>query len=919
MKIHKKQRDDRGLTLIELIVAVAISAVALGAIWQFLLVSTRSYEAQTAEAELQQEVQQTMNQVQNLLIDTNRAVAYYYEDGASYTALNNDYDVPKEASKRLEIYNNETVAQLVWDKEEQEVVYKETAKENATSTDESKWESAVLAEGVESMAVDVSQVEEKQILKVKMSFVRNEKTYTATRNIVMRNAILNTGNADDIYKEEVVAEKPLIVITNKPNGDKLYPRDDHKFEATVTNATDQTILWTVQGQTCDDTYMNIKTGELVIGALESAKELTVVATLESDRTVNSIYTLTVGDPKAPTVEILDKRGEGEKGETTQTPEGAAEGELVINALCGEIYKIPIKADVNPKDYSHKWTFVSLKEDSEVDAEIFVDRDELGELQEYLIVHEGQVEDFRLVADVVSNEAENGSDTCYVNVIPPVPEIQIEYTEYDGSSDSKPVQTMQDVALYGGSEVAVSVNWSNSVATQEGSFGYSKDALFDENDITWSITYSYEDGTSETVTETMAANEKVTKITKVPFYGVDSIEITATSNKYKNVVFPTRKITVKEPVLELKAYQLTEDGEKSVAPISEGEEQPFYQDIIFETSYVGGRNDNLQWSIILDNSDPIVIGNDKLDLDKGTATLNTTTDAFNGKRMIGCEVTVEVYEKDAPTIKARVSFKVKTPNTCDYKISDKTSLEQALKSDGANVQEYDYLQPNAKFDYECNGVKVGSKYIGNYAFLATIDTYDGEIEIGSSYIQKSKEILTNATDINYIIRAKEQKEENTILFEPQIPKDTTKVDDIQSIIYDVNDKYTGEHVCFVKLNMTLSNYNVEITEKGIFWGTSTVGYAAYYLPMTSENLKKVNDNCDEIEKTLEFCNYYGHDFMITQHDDDIRSYEINATPYKCEYTRTSSDILWWTIKGEWYITVSCKDVKIVDNKQVSTII
>lgn len=904
MKFHKQVGDNRGLTLVELIVAVAISAVALGAIWQFVLVSTRSYESSKTEAELQQEVQQTMNQMQNLLIDTNRAVAYYYEDGANYTQMNSDYDTPKDASKRLEVYNDDTVAHLEWDKENHQVVYKETSVEKADSENEEDWESAVLAEGVESLALDLSQVEEKQVLKVKMSFERGNKTYTATRNIAMRNSVIHTGNVDDIYQEESTVVKPMVTITPVPDN-LLYPRDAHQFEATILNSDETLLLWTIQGQKSEDTKINISTGELVIGALETAKELTVIATLESDRTINGIYRFTVGDPKAPTITIWDERGEGEKGTEIQAP--IETEELVINALCGNEYKIPIRVEVNPEEYAHKWTFIPLKQGDTVDAEIYTERDsETGDIQEYLIVGENQVDDFWLRADVVSNEADNGSDLCYVNVIPPTAEISVMYQEEEANSWA---YTYDDLTLYGGTKVQISAAWIGVVATEEQPFGYNT-TVFDKHDLEWTITTYKGDTVVKEIKDTKAATQNVDALTQIPFYGVDRITITAVSKKYTNIPFPTLTITVKEPLLRLNAYIITEKTgatdqgetattiEKTKLESSKETKVGLYQWVQFEPEYKGGRLDNLQWSIQFnDEKDEIALpiknitNNDKTEAKieaDGTAKWNTVTTTFNKeKRMFGKTVKVIVREKDAPGVYASFTFTVDTPTECNLNPTDPS----------ANVIEKNYLHPNTDFK------QYGEKYMANYGFQIPIPT-EKEIAVADYLVVYQDGTTSSDAEIDWLMKNTIKQEDKQVFFQPQLLKSDSKPEEIQSIIYDIDDMYTGEHIAFIKLNMTLSNYNAAITES-TWYGSTTIGYVAFNSLKTKADLNKLETNIweDNIFSTeqVTYCNYYGWKFMAVTHESiDYASWK--PVPYMCQYQCKYSLSLSLVVKKNWSISI-----------------
>ena len=53
----KIQTDNRGLTLIELVVALSICMIILGSIWQFIITSTKTYSSQKDNVDLQVEVQ----------------------------------------------------------------------------------------------------------------------------------------------------------------------------------------------------------------------------------------------------------------------------------------------------------------------------------------------------------------------------------------------------------------------------------------------------------------------------------------------------------------------------------------------------------------------------------------------------------------------------------------------------------------------------------------------------------------------------------------------------------------------------------------------------------------------------------------------------------------------------------------------
>lgn len=70
------KKDNRGLTLIELIVTIAIIAIFSGVVLTFVGTGANSYRNTSNNAEAQMETQQALDQIQNIIIDTNRSVYY---------------------------------------------------------------------------------------------------------------------------------------------------------------------------------------------------------------------------------------------------------------------------------------------------------------------------------------------------------------------------------------------------------------------------------------------------------------------------------------------------------------------------------------------------------------------------------------------------------------------------------------------------------------------------------------------------------------------------------------------------------------------------------------------------------------------------------------------------------------------------
>lgn len=138
---HMRGRD-KGFTLIELIVTVAIIAIFSGVVLTFVGTGAHSYRATSGNAKVQMETQDVMDQIQNIIIDVNRSVYYSYGDGMNENVgelVMNDVDTNGDATaktffacsgtatdnlddegNRLYNYNCDVI---LWNKQDQKLYY----------------------------------------------------------------------------------------------------------------------------------------------------------------------------------------------------------------------------------------------------------------------------------------------------------------------------------------------------------------------------------------------------------------------------------------------------------------------------------------------------------------------------------------------------------------------------------------------------------------------------------------------------------------------------------------------------------------------------------------------------------------------------------------------------------------------------
>lgn len=261
----KQKADNRGLTLVELLIAIAITSVAAVAIFGFIVVGARSFSSTSSDINIQHEAQLVFNQLQDLLVDTAIGVDYMYSDSAETDKIvSTDADIPASATeKKLIMYNydpddeSKHVYEVVWNVAESRLYYSEylpllsvDGSGNSTVSRGSVVHSMqLMGENIVDFAVDLSDMESKRIVRVDFEFLKGTKEYRSSHNITLRNQIargseipayVEAGNTNDPEKvvglENLYVEPGDVIDMNAVGGYKVlavgggdYPDQDMRF------------------------------------------------------------------------------------------------------------------------------------------------------------------------------------------------------------------------------------------------------------------------------------------------------------------------------------------------------------------------------------------------------------------------------------------------------------------------------------------------------------------------------------------------------------------------------------------------------------------------------------------------------------------------------------------------------------------
>lgn len=275
-------KNQKGFTIVELLIGMTILSIVAVALTGFIVSSSKSYAASNTEIMVQQESQLAMNQMSDVIIDTTRSVNYvgYSLDGSVSEQVVKDADFTIDVEdKCLVLYNGEgTVVvdasgnpvldadgnpeiakdadgkpivtggngnknyQIYWDKSEEKLFYSEI---DISETDFPESDRVLLAEYVKDFSVDLSQVEEKRVVKLTLSYGYNNKVYETSNNITIRNKVLvNSVNL-------AVNKSVELNIRVKENVVVLEPNEEYRFSTPIIegrNILDKSVTWSISAE-----------------------------------------------------------------------------------------------------------------------------------------------------------------------------------------------------------------------------------------------------------------------------------------------------------------------------------------------------------------------------------------------------------------------------------------------------------------------------------------------------------------------------------------------------------------------------------------------------------------------------------------------------------------------------------------------
>ena len=317
------RKNQKGFTLVELIIAVAILAIVTAAVCGFIVVGSRSYASSNTDIMLQQDAQLALNQMSDVIIDTTDSISYGLGTSGSgeMQLVLKDSEFAGEATEKCLIVvnrkeddsNNDNPSYWFYWSKDDEVIYFNEVKAYSSSMSADQIENefknagtdkAILAQHVTDFSIDISQFEANRVVMISMTFENGNRTYSTSNNVTVRNRIaLNEITVGPMKRAEDFEINTVRNVTMEPG----EPLNLGGLTQVVTNSDKDALTWELADGEQNGTTLDKNTGYLSVGIGETRTSFKVrVSRAEEEYTGQNdrvAQTITVNVKRATSVKF----------------------------------------------------------------------------------------------------------------------------------------------------------------------------------------------------------------------------------------------------------------------------------------------------------------------------------------------------------------------------------------------------------------------------------------------------------------------------------------------------------------------------------------------------------------------------------------------------------------------------------------
>ncbi len=229
-----RKLNNRGFTLVELLVSIVILAMVVGVALGFLAHAMGAFSRSSRESSLQNEAQLTMTRLQSMVVNASHGVSVVDP------RLNPDPDNPPALTGAdLYVYNREEMDSGVGSYKTGSYqithIYQSgtrllyslisyTLDAAGSSSLSAESAPAVLSEYVNSFTVDLSQFKTSRSVGIHVDFKNKDKTYMTENTFYLRNVVSENpiGGADDYFKTDAAADNSNMITALHISPSDIY-------------------------------------------------------------------------------------------------------------------------------------------------------------------------------------------------------------------------------------------------------------------------------------------------------------------------------------------------------------------------------------------------------------------------------------------------------------------------------------------------------------------------------------------------------------------------------------------------------------------------------------------------------------------------------------------------------------------------
>lgn len=329
------RQNQKGFTLVELIIAVAIMAIVAAAVCGFIIVGSRSYTSANTDIMLQQEAQLALNQISDVIIDTTDSINYggKNDSASEMQMVLKDSEFSVDPTEKCLVVVNKKAGNndnpsywFSWNKTD-EVIYFNTSDDVVDESNPEPYfsdaDKAILAQHVKELHIDISQFEKNRVVMISMTFASGGREYTTSNNITVRNKVmLNKITVEPMKRAEEFTINTVTSVT-------LEPGDHYTFASTVEgNDENKAVRWEMAGEAKNGSFIS-SDGDLTVGLAETRQSFLVRVTRAEYTDARSTKEVRVNIKRATNVNLSCAESSVKSGSTV-TIDGSVTGNLLGN-------------------------------------------------------------------------------------------------------------------------------------------------------------------------------------------------------------------------------------------------------------------------------------------------------------------------------------------------------------------------------------------------------------------------------------------------------------------------------------------------------------------------------------------------------------------------------------------------------------